>query len=308
LDAILIFLGSGCLVCLMPLALYLLYLSHLNGRTPPPLVPGPWDFGAVLLGLSGFLILAGPLFLTLIHSAWRSYAFGGWADLKTVGRAEALAGSAMAVGYLILLGVGATLLIRRRRPMTAIYNVAPDAVEPTLVGVLDELGYPWRRNAGQIEIGLTKLTDPSGPPSQFYPHESATVRVDTFPGHEPRQPALGRGRGRGPAGGGRDARPVAGGGTEERGGRVDVHGRGDRPDRHAALAGRTGLSRHDAPARLSRSGRSNRVRPICHPEPVPSPSGLRFPAGQTTESADPSPARTIAGPGALAPYRRKESP
>jgi len=118
LDAYFIVLGSGCLVCLMPLALYLLYLAHLNGRTPPALVPGPWDFGAVLLGLSGFLILAGPLLLTLVSAVWRSYAFGGWADLKSVGAREAWAGSLMAVGYLILMGVGIFTLLRARRPVT----------------------------------------------------------------------------------------------------------------------------------------------------------------------------------------------
>jgi hypothetical protein len=178
LDAIFIFLGSGCLVCLMPLALYLLYLSHLNGRTPPPLVPGPWDFAAVLLGLSGFLILAGPLLLTLVNSTWRANAYGGWADLKGLGRWEAVGASAMAIGYLLIMGAGASLLIKRRRPVTAVYNVPADAVEPTLVGVLDELGYPWRRAAGQVEIGLTKLTEPAGELADI---GGATVRVDTFP-------------------------------------------------------------------------------------------------------------------------------
>jgi hypothetical protein len=181
LDAILILIGSGCLVCLMPLALYLLYLSHLNGRTPPPLVPGPWDFAAVLLGLSGFLILAGPVLLTLVHSTWRSYAYGGWADLKGIGQWEAIAASAMAVGYLLVVGAGAALLIKLRRPLTAIYNVAADNVEAAVTGALDELGYPWRRAVGLIEIGLKKVTDPVEPGAEPFPPETATVRVDRFP-------------------------------------------------------------------------------------------------------------------------------
>ncbi|HKB06483.1 MAG TPA: hypothetical protein VKD90_30085, partial [Gemmataceae bacterium] len=171
MDATLIFIGSGCLVCLMPLALYLLYLAHLNGRTPPALVPGPWDFGAVLLGLSGFLILAGPLLLTLVSSVWRSYAFGGWADLRSVGTREAWAGSLMAIGYLILVGVGIYMLLRSRRKITAIYNATPDGVEPALVGVLDELGYPWRRANGFIEIGVKKLTEPEAAHERFFAHE-----------------------------------------------------------------------------------------------------------------------------------------
>ena len=182
MDYLLILLGSGCLVCLTPLAIYLIYLSHLNGRTPPTLVPGSWDFGAVLLGLSGFLVLAGPLLLTLIDSVWRGYVFSGWEALRGAGKREAVAGSFMAVGYLILLGVGIWVLIRRRRPLTAVYNVAAGSVEGTVVEVLEQLGYPWRRAEGHVEIGLRKPDDPAAPPpGRFFPHELAAVRVDTFP-------------------------------------------------------------------------------------------------------------------------------
>src|SRR5947209_13948693 len=127
----------------MPVALYLLYLSHLNGKTPPTLVPGPWDFAAVLLGLSGFLILAGPLLLTLVDSVWRGHMYGGWSELKSIGRREAMAGSLMAVGYLMLVGTGVAALLRARRPVTAVYNVAPLTVAASLVEVLDQLGFSW---------------------------------------------------------------------------------------------------------------------------------------------------------------------
>jgi hypothetical protein len=177
-DLALILIGSGCLVCLVPLAVYLLYLAHLNGRSPPTLVPGPWDFGAVLLGLSGFLLLVGPLLITLADSVWRGYAFGGWADLKGVGRREALAGSLMAVGYLVLVGTGVTWLLRARRPVTAVYNVGAGGTEAALAGVLDELGYPWRRAGGLIEIAPRPAAEAAG---RFFPHEVATVRVDEFP-------------------------------------------------------------------------------------------------------------------------------
>jgi len=181
LDHILILLGSGCLVCLMPVALYLLYLSHLNGKTPPTLVPGPWDFAAVLLGLSGFLILAGPLLLTLVDSVWRGHMYGGWSELKSIGRREAMAGSLMAVGYLMLVGTGVAALLRARRPVTAVYNVAPLTVAASLVEVLDQLGFSWRRANGRVEIGVHKVTDPAAPPARFFPHETALVRVDVFP-------------------------------------------------------------------------------------------------------------------------------
>ncbi len=181
MDTTLIFIGSGCLVCLMPLAIYLLYLSYLNGRATPAMVAGAWDFAAVLLGLSGFILLTGPLLISLIDSTWRTYAFGGWASLKGVSRREAQAGSIMAVGYLILLGTGITTLLRMRRRVTAIYNVAGASVESSLIGILEEHGYPWRRNHGELEIGIKKAAEPPEPFARFYPHETARVRVNAFP-------------------------------------------------------------------------------------------------------------------------------
>jgi hypothetical protein len=181
LDHLFILLGSGCLVCLTPLAIYLLYLSHLNGRTPPTLVPGPWDFGAVLLGLSGFLILAGPLLLSLADSVWRGRVYGGWAELRAVGKQEAIAGSLMAVGYLIVLGVGITWLLRGRRSLTAVYNVAAPGTEAALIEVVEQLGYPWRRADGRVEIAVNKATEPFAPPARFFPHETAAVKVVVFP-------------------------------------------------------------------------------------------------------------------------------
>jgi hypothetical protein len=181
LDHLIILLGSGCLVCLTPLAIYLLYLAHLNGRTPPTLVPGPWDFGAVLLGLSGFLVLAGPLLLTLTNSVWRGYAFGGWAELRSFLEREAMAGSLMAVGYLIVVGAGIAWLVRGRRPVTAAYNVAASTVEATVIQVLEGLSYSCRRADGRVEIDLRKGLDSAAGPARTFPHETAAVQVTAFP-------------------------------------------------------------------------------------------------------------------------------
>jgi hypothetical protein len=181
LDHTLILIGSGCLVCLMPVAIYLLYLSHLNSRTPPTLVPGPWDFAGVLLALSGFLLLSGPLLLTLVNSVWRYYAFGNWANLKFVSSREAWAASLIVTGYVIILAASITFLLRRRRPVTAIYNVEPLGLEGGLVAVLDELGFAWRRVNARIEIGTKKRTEPFEPDNRFVSGDTATVRIDTFP-------------------------------------------------------------------------------------------------------------------------------
>src|SRR4051794_41973769 len=108
----------------MPLAIYLLYLAHLNGRTPPTLVPGPWDFGAVLLGLSGFLLLAGPLLITLADSAWRGYAFGGGADLRAGGRQGGMSAPLVAPGYLLARAGGGLYPGRARPPGAARHKLA----------------------------------------------------------------------------------------------------------------------------------------------------------------------------------------
>ena len=171
LDSTILFLGSGCLVCLTPLAVYLLYLAHLNSRTPPTLIPGPWDFGAVLLGLAGFIVLGGPTLLTLVDSTWRSYAFGNWSELKGVGEREARKWSLMATGYFLILAGVVPLLLRSRRPITAVYNVAAAMAEVRLLEVLEELGHPWRRLGGSIEIGPKR--DGAGGP--------VAVRIEAFP-------------------------------------------------------------------------------------------------------------------------------
>jgi hypothetical protein len=182
LDSVLIFIGSGSVVCLMPLAVYLLYLSHLNGRNPPAVIRGDWDFCALLLGLSGFLLLSGPVLLTLADSTYRGVAFGGWGDLKSVGAREARFGSLMAVGYfLVVLGV-LWSLIRSRQHLTAVYNVHPAYVRDLLIDVLQQLQYPWREDSGRIAIGLRKLTPETVAGTvTARPAEVATLRIEAFP-------------------------------------------------------------------------------------------------------------------------------
>jgi hypothetical protein len=92
-----------------------------------------------------------------------------------------MSASLVALGYLVLLAVGITYLVRARRPVTAVYNVAAAGTEATLMEVLDQLGYPWRRASGRVEIGPTKVTDPLAPAAPFPPHEAAAVKVDAFP-------------------------------------------------------------------------------------------------------------------------------
>jgi hypothetical protein len=181
LDATLLALGAGSLVCLTPLGLYFLYLSYLNGRVPSTLVRGPWDLGALFLGLSGFFVLAGPVLLTLVDSAWRYYAFGNWAALKGVGRAEARAWSLMGTGWFFMwLGI-IPLLLRARRHITAAYNIAPTLIETQFTDTLDELGYAWQRVDGYIAIDTTKHSATNATSQRFHAGSLAYVRILVTP-------------------------------------------------------------------------------------------------------------------------------
>ena len=140
MESTLVLIGSGCLVCLMPLAIYLLYLANLNSKPHPVMVPGGWDFAATLLGLSGFLVLSGPLLLTLIDSRWRSHVYGSWTELRNFGTREARAWSLMSCGYLLLLLGLIPGLIRSRRTVTAIYNLDAGILENCLDFVLNGMG------------------------------------------------------------------------------------------------------------------------------------------------------------------------
>src|SRR5262249_57398007 len=124
---------------------------------------------------------AWPLLRALVNSVWRYYGFGNWAHLKYVSTREAWAASLIMIGYLIILAAGITFLLRRRRPVTAIYNVDRLGLDGGFVAVLDDLGYAWRRVNARIEIGAKKLTEPVEPVNRFSPEETATLRIDTFP-------------------------------------------------------------------------------------------------------------------------------
>lgn len=177
---LLLLLGTGSLVGLIPLAVYLLYAARLNARTPPTLVRGPWDLGAVFLGLSGFLILAGPIVLAILDSHVRSQLYGNWSDLKAIGRREAMAWSLMATGYCITLGSSITLLLRARRPVTAVYNVQSASLEHSIIAVLELKGYVWQYGPGRIEI-CTQRSRPEGVAAKFGPGEFAGVQIETMP-------------------------------------------------------------------------------------------------------------------------------
>jgi hypothetical protein len=165
---LILLLGTSCIVCLMPLAIYFIYLASLNSRKPATLVSGTWDFGSLLLGLGGFLLLSGPILLSLIDSVFRAYAYTTWNDLRSIGRGEAQRWSLLGTGYLVLMGFTIVHLLRKRQSITAIYNVEPGTLDTSLKASLEASGYQWSNEREWLRI--------QGPPSS-----PSFVRIDQYP-------------------------------------------------------------------------------------------------------------------------------
>jgi hypothetical protein len=192
----LVLIGSGCLICFLPLALYLLFLAFLNQRERATLVSGPWDFTCVLLGLSGFLLVGGPILLSLFDSTLRSHLFSGnFEQMRKTWDANSKIWSTIAASYSALLICVVLLSLLLRRPVTIVYNVNTAALEGTITSALDSLGLPWKRIVGGFYVGGTarkKLAVLEGDaPAETPPAptraplvlagQSAFLRFDTFP-------------------------------------------------------------------------------------------------------------------------------
>ena len=190
--------GSGCLICLMPLAIYLLFLAYLNQRQRPTLMSGPWDFACVLLGLSGFLLVGGPIILSLFDSTLRSHLFSG--NFEQMGKAwdaNSKIWSMIAASYFALLICCVVLFLLMRRRVTIVYNIDTAILESTVVAAIDALGLPWQRVVGGFQIGgrvakkrpildddepgEKKAADPKPRPTIALAGQTAFLRIDAFP-------------------------------------------------------------------------------------------------------------------------------
>lgn len=152
-DILLFLLLVGIVLLLSPLALYGIFLTVLNYRRHPTLIPGPWDCASLLLGLSGFLILAGPFILTRFHSRWRDNLQR--VDLRAALQTEITASVVwplLFVAYLILVVCGVGLLVWLRRGTISIYHITADQLSERLAIVLERLGLRWRQIGNQVYI------------------------------------------------------------------------------------------------------------------------------------------------------------
>ena len=134
------------LACVLPIAVYCLVLAIINRRRHPVMVSGPWDFAGVLFAASGILLLGGPAILTGLYEQWRlSWLLGQTRYLQGIGEHWSFWISLWLLYFAVVTGGSAFVLWRRRR-LTSIYNIEPEAFTGILTQVLDCLGVEWFRN------------------------------------------------------------------------------------------------------------------------------------------------------------------
>lgn len=145
---LLIFVGMACL---FPLSLYFLFLASLHHRTRPTMVSGVWDAAALLVGLSGFLLVGGTVLIFSLDRAIREFwLFGGtlreWAILHA--QAEFAARVAWASYLAVLIGT-TWWALRSRRNTTVVYQITPAELESLLPAIFERLGFELQRRGAR---------------------------------------------------------------------------------------------------------------------------------------------------------------
>jgi hypothetical protein len=126
--------------CLIPLAMYLLWLAQITRRPHPTPVSGPWDFAGLVMGLSGFIVFGGGLLLTLFQSNFRYWMRGNVEALRAAWIQERVTWALFVSFYLAVVFGGIVLTFLARRRTLVVYHVEPAAFETALVEVFEQLG------------------------------------------------------------------------------------------------------------------------------------------------------------------------
>ena len=149
----------GGVFCLAPLGLYLSWLAALNRRPRPTVLPGPWDFVALLCGLSGFLTAGGAVAFAGVMSNARILLRGNATQAWGVWTAEYVVWFLFAAGFILLVvGVvagGAWV----RAGSLSVYNLARPPAEAAVAAALSGCGLPagragdrWGDAAGGVTV------------------------------------------------------------------------------------------------------------------------------------------------------------
>lgn len=86
----------------------------------------------LIFGLSGFLIVAGPVFLLVADSSFREIVYhGSTAKARAAGLNPGQA-SLLSIGWLALVGGLMAMFVKKRGRRTALYNVIPSSLMDSL--------------------------------------------------------------------------------------------------------------------------------------------------------------------------------
>jgi hypothetical protein len=117
-------------------------------------VPGTWDFVGILFAASGFLLVTGPAVISSGSESWRLFwLFGARAGIPAIDERAARIWSLLAIIYFATIVGVATYFLRRRRGLTAIYNVESEAFEKAMELVLGSLGLEPLRSGNLYVFG-----------------------------------------------------------------------------------------------------------------------------------------------------------
>lgn len=131
--------------CLAPVSFYLCWLAGVNRRERPTVISGTWDFAAVILALSGFLIAGGVLLLSLVSNNGQLFTGGNVDRLKVVFEEQWMVWLMILIGYAALVGIAATAGAKGRKHWLCVYNLDADAAERVIELALERSGLTARR-------------------------------------------------------------------------------------------------------------------------------------------------------------------
>jgi hypothetical protein len=143
--------------CLTPFALYLYWLSGVNRRPHPSVMNGAWDFTALVLGLSGFILFGGGLLLSLLQSNVRFLMRGNFEAIRAAWGQDRQSWALLALFYAVVVIGGVLLTLKARRRTLVVYNVDPAAFEATLAEVFDAINVPVERRGNEWVGGVPLL-------------------------------------------------------------------------------------------------------------------------------------------------------
>ncbi len=148
-------------VFLIPLAVYLLFLGHVNRQPRPVIVSGTWDFIGILFAGSGFLVFGGPAILTSLSESWRMFWLLGESDGRDSIAAQWSFWVSLSALYFLVVVAGVAWALGRQRQYTSIYNVEPETVQETLEEICEDHGLAPIRSGDVFVFGLGLQRSPA---------------------------------------------------------------------------------------------------------------------------------------------------